>query len=153
MSAMWVKQCANTYWHRNQQSQPDELYLRRSFRLWNHHGKPIGSTYLRGLPYRWSSFQGMGYYEIISVGNHNLITQQNLFPIARYCMNLHNYWKKDTSFSLLVMVISCQRVCSVPRFTSLSCQLIYLCVLLIFSLSFIQYILTLFWPRGAFEAP
>ena len=146
MSAMWVKQCANTYWHRNQQSQPAELYLRRSFRLWNHRGKPIGSTYLRGLPYRWSSFQGMGYYEIISVGNHNLITQQNLFPIARYCMNLH-------SFSLLVMVISCQRVCSVPRFTSLSCQLIYLCVLLIFSLSFIQYILTLFWPRGAFEAP
>ena len=146
MSSMWVKQCANTYWHRNQQSQPAELYLRRSFRLWNHRGKPIGNTYLRGLPYRWSSFQGMGYYEIISVGNHNLITQQNLFPIARYCMNLH-------SFSLLVMVISCQRVCSVPRFTSLSCQLIYLCVLLIFSLSFIQYILTLFWPRGAFEAP
>ena len=53
----------------------EPAYLRRSFRLWNHHGKSIGSTYLLGLPYRWNSFQGVGHCETSSVEKHNLIIQ------------------------------------------------------------------------------
>ena len=53
----------------------EPAYLRRSFRLCNHYGKSIGSTYLLGLPYRWNSFQGVGHCETSSVEKHNLIIQ------------------------------------------------------------------------------